>query len=1310
MAQLISAGAFATEGEHRAAEVLTHLPDTWVVICNKILPRGDRSHEIDFIVIGTRWIFLLDEKSWKGKIHGNDQIWVREDGFSLSSPLAKVDFVAKILAGHIGWKITPLKEGKHFVRGGVLLSAAQHLPQIHDSRANKAVFLLHTVCEHLRELDSQAGSPLIGQLRPQIQKALVDLSYRPRIPKRIDSVIIDDVVTIRPGVRLFNGKMDGSPDKRAQLMVYDLTRDPLHAETLRDFYMRECRVLQKLGATGLAPTANFPYTWSEDFLVFPMLPPRGKPLSVYPLPETREDFVQELQLAATCFQVLAEIHSHGVLHRAIGPGTIFVQSPGKIVFANFYAARVGESSIAPALDALAIEDPYAHLHLAISYGYATPETDTFSLGLVLLERISGVSLSSIRVNVESEVIFPQQPRWTALLSTELADELVALFTQILLPANEIPSLTAGETATRLHEMARRLRREIQGDNVEGRILDKRYMVHRLLGRGSMAWTYLASDMEYESLGLFAIKQYINPADVLTQAEAECIAMKNLYSPHFPQISSINPPHCDAHVIMEYIPGPTLQQVEAEFPWPLERWWPFAQELLHAVGVLEQKQLLHCDIKPANIILHEADQRPVLIDFGFAIRQGTAGQLAGTPLFLPPETLATVAGLSTFPPSGDRYALGMILFKALFGSLPFTRLGGERHLSSPEQFADKKLQRIAEVLLTTVSNDPAQRPGSVEQLRQELQTAVLASDAPVHPEPLKAGSNPWVNEIRSLYRNSATGNQNNRGLESDFGRATYVPTALDDRLWPAILAKKPKALFLCGNPGDGKTAFLEKVHQEFQKRQATAHKDDASGWEWEWQGHLYRSCYDASESCGPLNADQQLTDKLRGLEGPDHPDAQITVLIAINDGRLADYFSRQQARFPWLAQQLEQAHGREDREQLAVWVVDLKQRAFVALPDAQEESVFRRVLHRLVAEENWTMCTGCLAHTTCPLRTNAHALRNPRVISRLEYLFLLSHLRRLRHMTMRDLRSALAYIITGNQSCEQIHEALQATDAGASLVNISYWQAAFAPHEQSDEVLADLMPLDPARFPHPHLDRFLHFHQTPRDEEQRRLLFANKKDLSPQRFQDATTWMAACKRRAYFDTVESGTDAGSPLPPHVEWLQLLPYQYATDFMRLLMGHLSEEHLERLRKTIALGILRSDGVIEDVPAGELSVKVSASHEQQLVILKQLPLKDFTLTVAYPEGTDMLERLPEIVVFQHHSGTPRLEITIDLFELLLRMADGLQPTAPEFLPLLEDLRLFKDALLLSETRDLVLIESQRRTHLVTQHHGKVVRTRLS
>ena len=99
MAELISTAlSFATEGERRAAEELAKLPASWMVICNKSLPtHNERSYEMDFIVVGKRWVFLLDEKSWRGKIVGNDEQWVRADGSSERSPLAKVDYVANWL-------------------------------------------------------------------------------------------------------------------------------------------------------------------------------------------------------------------------------------------------------------------------------------------------------------------------------------------------------------------------------------------------------------------------------------------------------------------------------------------------------------------------------------------------------------------------------------------------------------------------------------------------------------------------------------------------------------------------------------------------------------------------------------------------------------------------------------------------------------------------------------------------------------------------------------------------------------------------------------------------------------------------------------------------------------------------------------------------------------------------------------------------------------------------------------------------------------------------------------------------------------
>ena len=1315
MAELISgASSFATEGERRAAAVLQQLPASWLVICNKTLPLANgRSYEMDFIVVGKRWVFLLDEKSWSGKIIGNEEQWIRADSTSERSPLAKVDYVAKVLAGRLGWSVPPLKSGDHFVRSGILLSSAREFPIIRDPRAAHGIFLLEEVCQHLQQLDSKSGNVDVGKFRDTIKKSLIDLSNRLAVPSRINDILtVEEAIAIRPGVRLFRAVMDGG-DAR-QLVVYDLTSDPISPDELRKFYQREFHILKELHDTGLVAEVETPFIWSDNFFIMPVVPLKGQSLSTYRLPETTEELAQELLLAATSFKSLDTIHSRNILHRAIGADTVYIlqggQSP-KVAFSNFFAARMGTTSISFQLDkqGLVAEDPYASLDLAIGYEYATQATDIFSLALVFLERIAGIPISTIRANVASDITFPDiQQRWS-FIPVEIANELTALFQHIIIPTKqESPSL-AKEIIDTLTRLARRLRSE---QPEERYFQNKRYKLQRILGQGAVARTYLASYTEDDELGLCALKQFLRPEEVYEQAKTEYLALKNLKSMFFPTIMDIFPQQDDVHIKMEYIQGSTLQELKSTFPFALDRWWAFAQDLLTALEELERKQIFHRDIKLANIILHEDDNHPVLIDFGFAVKQRDIAEArpGGTPLYLPPETLL----VSQPPLTIDRYAAGVVLFQVLTGSLPFTLNDGQqRKLRIPSAITDEKVRRIANVLLRIVSNDPAQRPSSAVQMRQELQNALLAVEEPPETHQLLPQINTWVGQIRGLYRNSATGNADNRGLDSDFVRGTYVPTALDGQLLPEIFARRPAAVFLTGNPGDGKTAFLEQVQQELRRRQALQQGyPDASGWEWNDAKHVFRSCYDASESHKGQSADEQLLRKLQGLEGPHAPELPLTVLVAINDGRLADFFTttRYGERFPWLARQIEQAKQAEALATSPVWVVDLKRRAFVRFPNTEssETSIFTRVLQRLVALEQWKICDTCAAQTICPIRQNAAALRKKRVQQGLEYLLLLTHLRRQRHMTMRDLRSALAYLITGNADCAYIHSARENEEVGASLENLKYWHSVFAPSEMQDELLADITSLDPARFPHPHLDRYLHFHQSIADTEARRALFADNVDLPVQRFKDEVEWMGAVKRRLYFETRSAkALDAAASTLPKVRSLALLPYKYARDFIDLVDNNFDDKTLDAIRAIIALGILRSDGIIEDIPSGTLSVKVRASEAQQLIVLKQFPLSDFQLYAEPLSEGDIIERLPEIIILKHKRGYPRLEITLDLFELLMRLANGLLPDAIEFQPLLEDLKPFKNALILGETRDLVLIESRYRMHHITQEAGKIVRT---
>lgn len=1292
MAKLISAGPFVTEGEKQAADLLRRLPADWIVIANKTIVRDSaRSYEVDFVVIGSNWIFVIDEKSWWGKIEGNKQNWTLSSGEIRPNPLNKVEMICKILADEVKAGVPELKDAPKFCRGAILLSLTDQSPDINDPRASDAVYIRGNILKRLPEVDSIGGSTGIGMQRAAIEKVLGGLEDRTVLPSEIGAYHIEEELPGRPGCRILRATIQRTEERT--LMMYDLGKDPIAAEELRAFYLREFNALSRLQKTGVVPQVFDPFPWSDDFLVLPIAPVRGHPIHAYPPPETAESFVDELALAAASFRALAVIHAHQIIHRAIGPGSVFVMERGhtpKIALGNFYAARTDATSIAPSLDALSIEDPYASSELAAGYSWATPASDCHSLGLVFLERFSRVPVTELRSSSDYSIDFPDLRAVWKMLPPKIVDELSRLIRPIL-----DGQLDAASAANAFEDFARQFRSQEKVE--QGRVLDNRYQVLRILGHGATARTYLARDKEFD--GVFALKQYLWPSAVMRHAKAEFEVLRRISSPRLPRVYDVFPPGNDVHVKMDYIPGPTLDAVKQEFPWPVDQWWSFAQDMLDALQVLEEHHLLHRDVKPANIILQEDDGRPVLIDFGLAVRLGVETTIAGAPLYLPPEATSTVEP----PPSSDRYALAVILYQVLTGGLPFeeTALGLRRvfeHL--PE--LDAQARRIATVLLRAVSHESTERPSSILEFRKALQYALLAGNDPVDEVDLPELTNFWVNEIRSLYRNSDIGNANNRGLDTDFVRQTYISTDLDNRLLPAVLSRLPKLVFLSGNPGDGKTAFLEQVSDALQAQGAIPVWRDASGWEWEFKGHRIRSCYDASEANGFQSADEQLTAKLEGLEGDDEPTCAVTALVAINDGRLADFFARHRNRFGWLNDQIDLSQRHGNSLTADVWLVDLKERSFVSLTEDATPSVFQRVLMSFVAPEHWAICSDCSAKSGCPIYNNALALHQEVVRERLEYLLVLSHLRRLRHITMRDLRSALAYLITSNMNCEQVHAARRGDDIDVALIDRAYWRLVFAPHQPSDDLVEGLAPLDPGRFPQPGLDRFLHSHRSMQDANLRKRLFFDGRDLLPQQFSSERLWLEAMKRRLYFEhTEKSSVEDGVPIA--LSATTLLPYRYAPKLIQMLTRQIEPADL---MDVLARAFLRSDHVASLETPGKFSIVVSQSFENRLIVLKQFPVTDFRLVVNRQSGSDLIETIAEFLILEHRDGNPRLEITLDLFELLLRLANGLLPSAPEFQPLLEDLKPFKSALLLKQAKDLVLVENQRQFHYVTQRAGKIVR----
>ena len=179
------------------------------------------------------------------------------------------------------------------------------------------------------------------------------------------------------------------------------------------------------------------------------------------------------------------------------------------------------------------------------------------------------------------------------------------------------------------------------------------------------------------------------------------------------------------LVMDLLEGPTLESVlQRSTTLPVERAVTVLQAVLSALAATHRQELVHCDVKPSNIILRQVDGRevPTLCDFGIATEvrdaKDTASKgIAGSAPYLAPERLAK----QRYDGRVDVYACGMILYRALTGGFPFdpADLEGvvEWHLRAerrpPSEWRPELSRAVDGVVLRLLAANPSERPTAEE---------------------------------------------------------------------------------------------------------------------------------------------------------------------------------------------------------------------------------------------------------------------------------------------------------------------------------------------------------------------------------------------------------------------------------------------------------------------------------------------------------------------------------------------------------------------------------------------------------------------
>ena len=1023
---------------------------------------------------------------------------------------------------------------------------------------------------------------------------------------------------------------------RVVLHLYDLSAsDEINAETKA---RREYEALQRLQLYAWAPRILDSFQaapgYTGEMFFFTVADPAA-PCIAERASDVSWETMTRLAFTRSVVRALGELHEAEtgdarLVHRNLTPETILVRHDNSPILTGFERTKIpGDISIASNRTSTGEWNPTVAPEVRTQgLGAADQRSDVYSLCACLTrlfqEREDETSQRAAQALAEG---LAQEPEKRATLQ-DLALSLSELLGEPV-PAPPVPPA------------------RFWTEEQVVRFQDRDYRVVTKLGSGGVGTAFKVVEIDRstnEELGTYVAK--VGHDETIGQRVLKSHSLVRSHLGRHAALSAIFEVaqewrENDFIALMTWVEGAPLRDFTGVFLLLAEdqqesgetlalRW---LRVMCEALDVLHKNGLVHGDVSPRNMLVSESGL--VLIDYDFVAKIGDRITAPGTILYCPPfhqdKRMAS--------PADDIYALAASFFHVVFEKEPFHYNGAlakERGLNwggvDREEYAI-----LPDFLDKATHPDPEQRFGSVTEALVALETP---QPEEIQPETERSENEvEWLHSLLQSYPGSRWGNRETRGLDTDFATQTYVETKIEEALHRDILQRRVRLVILCGNAGDGKTALLQHLAIRLGLGQQLSSQRILKG-QIE-NGPVVRMNLDGSAAWEERSADELLDGFLEPFQkGP--PVEDIVHLLAINDGRLLEWMEKGEET-P-LKQDLYALLGSESgNRESHIRFISLNQRSLVGgiTPERSgiETNFLERLLDQLYGGDSapviWTPCQTCSAQERCAVFRATRifgpdglpGLEPPAVRARARQRLFDAlqavHLRGETHITVRELRAALVYILFGVHFCLDYHRGEKAPP---------YWERAFSPVSagRQGEVLRELVRLDPALEAHPQIDR--------------QLLRANKR-----------MELESARRQAYFEWPEENL-AGSPSA-----LDLAQGRHLRLFQNLPIEK-DQEEKAKLCERVCRGVSR----LEDLPPQAFNrpdvvpLRITPRTPTETAFWVEKPLDAFRLKADPPPETEGLEWLHReaFLIYRCRDGREeRLRMGAELFHLLLELSDGYQ-----------------------------------------------------